>query len=119
MSEEGTSSPSSSFGSDTLIDSEIDFTKTTLDITDSDLFNYFLSDDIVGSNQDLLTITSHTFEGSSDSNQSPQPSPPQLSPEVNEFGILTDSSPTQISAYVSIFCPFSKSLVLTQTLKYH
>jgi hypothetical protein len=107
MSEEGTSSPSSSFGSDTIIDSEIDFTKTSFDvgynITDSDLFKYFLSDDLVESpNHELLSITSHTFETSDSPNQSPQPSPPQLSPEVNEFGLLTDSSP-QISVYVICF----------------
>jgi len=69
-----------------LPETEIDFSATLNSITDTDLFKYFLNDDFGSdTNSEGLLLSSPPSSLDASSSDSPQHSPPQLSPELHDF----------------------------------
>ncbi len=77
---------------DPSVESDIDFGSFNT-ITDNELFKYFLNEDLVDTTDQILSSPTSSLDSAPNSSDSPQPSPPQLSPERPEFGAPLVSIP--------------------------
>jgi hypothetical protein len=81
-------------------ETDVDFASIN-SISDTDLFKYFLNDDFTSdTNSDGILLSSPP----SSSSDSPQPSPPQLSPELHDF---MNSAPLVSVSSVPVYVLYS------------